>query len=56
MQWTPDKIIALVLIILASVLMCLGINGEMKAILTMAAGYFFGTSATERRLTAKKGE
>jgi len=49
MRWTPDKVIALVLIIIAALLLILGIDGEVKSILVMAAGYFFGVSYAERK-------
>lgn len=42
--WTPDTVIALVLILGSLVMMCLGIDGEVKSILTMAAGWAFGSS------------
>ncbi len=49
MRWTPDKVIALVLIIIAALLLFTGIDGEVKSILVMAAGYFFGVSYAERK-------
>lgn len=49
MKWTPDKITALVLISGCLALLFTGIDGEVKAILTIAAGYFFGVSYAERR-------
>ena len=49
MKWTPDKITALVLIVGCLALLLTGIDGEVKAILTIAAGYFFGVSYAERK-------
>ena len=43
MKWTPKFIIALVLITGCLGLMLLGIDGEVKSILTLAAGWAFGT-------------
>jgi hypothetical protein len=42
MKWTPDMVIAIILIIGSFVLLALGIDGEVKAIITMAAGWAFG--------------
>jgi len=52
MNWTPDKITALVLLVGCLVLVFTGIDGEVKAILTIAAGWLFGSAYTER---TKKG-
>jgi hypothetical protein len=49
MKWTPDKIIALVLIVGSLTLIAFRIDGEVKSILTMAAGWAFGTSWSERK-------
>ncbi len=49
MHWTPDKITALVLIIIAALLLFTGIDGEVKSILVMAAGYLFGVSIADRK-------
>jgi len=49
MKWTPDKITALVLIVGCLALVFTGIDGEVKAILTMAAGWLFGSAYTERK-------
>ncbi|MBA7529917.1 hypothetical protein ES705_22122 [subsurface metagenome] len=49
MKWTPDLIIALVLVVGAFVLLGFGINGEVKAIITMAAGWAFGSQWQLRR-------
>ena len=49
MKWSPDKIAALILIVGCFVLLFTGIDGEVKSILTLSAGYFFGTAIAERR-------
>ena len=49
MQWSADRVIALVLIILCAILIALGIDTELKSILAMAAVYFFGTAYMERK-------
>ena len=49
MKWSPDKITALVLICGCLALLFTSIDGEVKAILTIAAGYFFGVSYAERK-------
>ena len=49
MKWTPDLIIALVLIVGCFVLLGLGIDGEVKSILTMAGGWVFGSQYQVRR-------
>ena len=45
-----DQIIALVLILAAVGLLVSGIDGEVKSILTMAAGWAFGSGYQARRL------
>ena len=49
MKWTPDKITALILIIGCLALIFTHIDGEVKSILTVAAGWLFGSTYTERR-------
>ena len=53
MKWTPDLIIALVLIVGCLGLVFTGIDGEVKSILTLAAGWVFGSQFMERK--ASKG-
>jgi len=53
MKWTPDLIIALVLIVGCMALVFSGIDGEVKSILTLAAGWAFGSQFIERK--RKKG-
>jgi len=48
-KWTPDLIIALVLIVSCVGLLAFGIDGEVKSILTLAAGWTFGSQFAERR-------
>ena len=49
MKWTPDLIIALVLIVGCLLLLGLRIDGEVKSILTVAAGWAFGTQFQARK-------
>lgn len=49
MKWTPDLVIALVLIIGCVALIATGIDGEVKAILTMAAGWVFRSGYMAKR-------
>jgi len=49
MSWTPDKVIALILVIGCLGLVFTSIDGEVKSILAMAAGYLFGAGYTERK-------
>lgn len=49
MKWTPDLIIALILVVGALALLFTGIDGEVKAVLTMAAGWCFGSAYHVRR-------
>jgi len=51
MKWTPDLIIALVLIVGCLALVFTGIDGEVKSILTLAAGWAFGSQFQARRIT-----
>jgi len=43
MKWTPDLIIALILVLGCFGLIGSGIDGEVKAILTISAGWAFGS-------------
>ncbi|GAI74811.1 unnamed protein product [marine sediment metagenome] len=43
MKWTPDKVTTLILIVGCLVLLFTGRDGEVKSILTVAAGWLFGT-------------
>lgn len=49
MKWTPDLIIALILILGCFGLLVTGIDGEVKSILTLAAGWAFGSQYVARR-------
>ena len=54
MKWTPDKITALILIIGCLALVFTRIDGEVKSILTVAAGWLFGSSYAEIRKGGEK--
>lgn len=49
MKWTPDLIVALLLVVGCLALLFTGINGEVKSILTMAAGWAFGSQYQARK-------
>jgi len=53
MHWTPDLIIALILVVGCLALIFTGIDGEVKSILTLAAGWAFGSQYQAKR--EKKG-
>lgn len=50
MKWTPDTIIALVIVVSCFVLIGTGIDSEVKSILTVAAGWIFGSQYQVRRI------
>lgn len=52
MKWTPDLIIALILVVGCLLLIVFGIDGEVKSILTVAAGWAFGSQYQAQRQTA----
>ena len=49
MKWTPDFIIATILVVGCLGLLYTGIDGEVKAILLMAAGWCFGSQYQARK-------
>ena len=49
MKWTPDLIIAMVLVVGCLLLLVLRIDGEVKSILTLAAGWAFGSQYIKKR-------
>jgi len=49
MKWTPDLIIALVMVVGCFLLLGLGIDGEVKGILAVAAGWCFGSQYRIRK-------
>lgn len=49
MKWTPDLVIALVLVVGSLTLWGLGIDGEVKSIAIMAAGWTFGSQFQARK-------
>ena len=51
MKWTPDLIIALVIIVACFSLIAFGIDSEVKSVLTMAAGWAFGSQYVARKQT-----
>jgi len=53
LNWTPDKITALTLLIGCLVLVFTGIDGEVKSILTLAAGWLFGSAFADRAKAQK---
>ena len=55
MKWTPDTITAIVLVVGCLILIGLGIDSEVKSILTVAAGWIFGSQYQVRK-TAKGGK
>lgn len=50
MKWTPDTVIALVLVVGCLALLGFGINSEVKSILALAAGWAFGAQYQARRI------
>lgn len=50
MKWTPDTIIAIVLVVGCIVLLALRIDSEVKSILAMAAGWCFGAQYQARKV------
>ena len=49
MKWTPDLVIAMVMVVGCLILIFTGIDGEVKAILTIAAGWCFGSQYQTRK-------
>ena len=50
MKWTPDTIIALILVVGSLALIALHIDTEMKSILAVAAGWAFGAQYQARKV------
>lgn len=50
MKWTPDTLIAFILVVGCLILVALRIDSEVKSILTVAAGWIFGSQYMERKL------
>jgi len=48
-KWTPDQVIALVVVIIAAVLLGVGIDSEVKSVLAMAAAWAFGRTVSNLR-------
>jgi len=53
MSWTPDKLCAIILIVGCLLLVAFHIDSEVKSILTISAGYLFGTGFSEIRAKKK---
>ena len=49
MKWTPDLIIPLVIIVGCFILIAWHIDSEVKSVLTMAAGWAFGSQYMARK-------
>lgn len=49
MKWTPDLIIALILVLGCFGLIASGIDGEVKSILTISSGWAFGSQYQTRK-------
>jgi hypothetical protein len=49
MKWTPDLIIALIIVLGCIVLLVCHIDSDVKSILTMAAGWAFGSQYMIRK-------
>jgi len=47
-KWTPDKVLAAILLIGCLALIATGIDGEVKSILAMAGGWLFHASYATR--------
>ena len=48
-KWSPDKITALILVVGCLALIFTGRDSEVKSILTVAAGWLFGSTYMERK-------
>ena len=51
MKWTPDMIIALVIVVGCLALLACGFNGDIKSILAIAAGWAFGSGYVAKKRT-----
>jgi hypothetical protein len=49
MKWTPDQVTAAIIVVGCIVLIATGIDGQVKAILGMAAGWLFGGQYQARK-------
>ena len=49
MKWTPDLLIALIIVVGCFILLVFKIDGEVKSILTVAAGWVFGSQFIKKR-------
>jgi len=55
MKWTPDQVVACIIVVGCIVLLATGIDSQVKAILGIAAGWLFGGQYRARR-NSKGGE
>lgn len=51
MKWTPDLVVATLLVVGCLALVFTGIDGEVKSILTLAAGWAFGSQYQARKIS-----
>lgn len=50
MKWTPDLIICLIIILGCFALLFTGVDGEVKSVITLSAGWAFGSQFQIRRI------
>ena len=53
-KWSPDMVIAAILVIGCLALIATGVDGEVKSILTIAAGWCFGAGFHTRRCQSEE--
>lgn len=51
MKWTPDTITAIVIVVGCLLLLFFKIDGEVRSILSLAAGWIFGGQFHVRQIT-----
>jgi hypothetical protein len=49
MKWSPDQVTAVILVVGCLILISFKIDGEVKSILTIAAGWLFGGQYMARK-------
>jgi uncharacterized membrane protein AbrB (regulator of aidB expression) len=49
MKWTPDLLIALIIVVGCFILLAFKIDGEVKGILSIAAGWVFGSQFVRKK-------
>lgn len=50
MKWTADLVIAMTLVVGCLILVALRIDSEVKSILTISAGWIFGSQYMEKKI------